>query len=103
VKPDDVPTDLVEIAMTGATPGCRGDARFYLANALPAHRLLVADEIERTFQPDDETDDGDLAVISVLRFLRGQCSQCGKPWADEPCGVFHEVYAQQMEAIRDPR
>lgn len=36
MKPEDVPEALIDIAMAGAAPGCRDDAAFYLANALPA-------------------------------------------------------------------
>jgi hypothetical protein len=35
MRPEDVPDELVDLAMTGASPGCRADARFYLANVLP--------------------------------------------------------------------
>lgn len=33
-----VPLSWVDAAMTGASPGCRGDAAFYLANAFPTIR-----------------------------------------------------------------
>lgn len=36
MKPSEVPEELIDLAMTGAKPGCRGDAAFYLANVLPA-------------------------------------------------------------------
>lgn len=35
---DEVPATWVDAAMTGASPGCRDDARFYLANAYEAIR-----------------------------------------------------------------
>lgn len=45
-RPEDVPDALVDIAMAGAAPGCRDDARFYLANALPVIREEIATAIE---------------------------------------------------------
>lgn len=36
MKEADVPTALVDLALTGAAPGCRDDAAFYLANTIPA-------------------------------------------------------------------
>lgn len=38
MKPEDVPAELVDLAMRGAKPGCRSDAAFYLANVLPTIR-----------------------------------------------------------------
>lgn len=35
MKPEDVPVRLIDAAMADAAPGCRDDAAFYLANALP--------------------------------------------------------------------
>jgi hypothetical protein len=46
-----VPAELIDLAMTGAKPGCRGDARFYLENAIAKiradERAKVAEEIEK--------------------------------------------------------
>jgi hypothetical protein len=50
----EVPAELIDLAMTGAAPGCREDAAFYLANVLAAvraaERAMVADEIEADFR-----------------------------------------------------
>lgn len=35
MKPEEVSEELIDLAMTGANPGCRYDASFYLANVLP--------------------------------------------------------------------
>lgn len=43
MRPEDVPQDLIDLAMTGAKPCCRGDAAFYLANVLPHHAAMVRD------------------------------------------------------------
>jgi hypothetical protein len=51
MKPSDVPEELIDLAMTGARPGCRGDAAFYLANVLPEirrrERAKVAEEARK--------------------------------------------------------
>lgn len=39
-----VPAELIDLAMTGANPGCRADAAFYLANVLPTYDATVSAE-----------------------------------------------------------
>jgi hypothetical protein len=78
MRPKDVPEELIDLAMTGAKPGCRSDAAFYLANTLPAHEAMVrrhfADVIETRFGPvDPETGQVyDKTALEVVRWLRGE-------------------------------
>jgi hypothetical protein len=60
----DVPQKWVEAAMTGASPGCRDDARFYLANAYDTIRE-------------------DLLWEAVNRDLTVTCA-CGMEWFLNP-------------------
>jgi hypothetical protein len=48
VKEKDVPQKWVDAAMTGASPGCRDDARFYLSNAYETIREdLLWEQVNR--------------------------------------------------------
>jgi hypothetical protein len=51
VNPADVPGEWVALAVRDAKPGCKDDARFYLAAVIPAIRAALADEIEAQQTP----------------------------------------------------
>jgi hypothetical protein len=50
MKPQDVPRELIDVAMTGADPGCPDDAAFYLANAWTAIEAMLRADVAAALQ-----------------------------------------------------
>ncbi|HEX6967615.1 MAG TPA: hypothetical protein VF174_02125, partial [Micromonosporaceae bacterium] len=76
MNPEDVPAELIDLAMTGAKPGCRGDAAFYLANVLPEIKQQVHAQVAAETRR--ETAERILLASDVA--LGYRCPACyGKP------------------------
>lgn len=84
MNPEDVPEELIDLAMTGAKPGCRGDAAFYLANVLPVYteRVLTAAADQLDAMP--ETDGAALQGPYWYRDGWKQATGMLRDWADYP-------------------
>lgn len=89
MTPEDVPTEWIDLAMTGAAPGCRMDAAFYLANTIPAikaaARAEVAAEIRQVskaqgLQPFDRSQ---LAVRQAMRAAYGVAATVAEDGPDD--------------------
>lgn len=106
MRPEDVPDELVPWLVGDDMPS-EAVIRALLATVLPAvlpdaraaERAKAAEEIEQQFVTEDpETGEVlDETARSVVRYLRGQCGLCGRPYVGgEPCGSPHEIVGRSM-------